>query len=132
MITIKSSTQGDLALELVDLDRYPIADMDHGTGADLLAECQNSMETHGWCNLDGFIRADALAWLNTEANDLLPLADVLHVKRNIYQGAIDHRCPRSPFDFPLLEARKPKQRNGNTEKIYVQGFKLMGSYCTYT
>lgn len=90
------NAQPDLALQLVDLDRYPIADLDNGAGAAFLAECQHSMETNGWCNLDGFIRADALARLNDEANDLLPTAEVLHVKRNIYQGAIDPSLP--PYD----------------------------------
>lgn len=87
----------DIALELVDLDRYPIRDLNSGAGADFLAQCQQSMETHGWCNLDGFIRADALELLNGEAHDLLPTAEVLHVKRNIYQGAID---PSLPEDDP--------------------------------
>ncbi len=90
-----SELQNDAALELVDLGRYPITDLDNGTGADFLAECQHSMETRGWCNLDGFIRADALARLNDEANDLLPSAEVLHVKRNIYQGSIDHSLPEN-------------------------------------
>jgi len=89
MTDINNSIQGDIALGLVDLNRYPIADLDNGAGAEFLAECQHSIETHGWCNLDGFIRANALAELNGEANNLLPTAEVLHVKRNIYQGAID-------------------------------------------
>ena len=90
-------TQHDIALDLIDLDRYPIADLDNGAGADFLAECQRSMADNGWCNLDGFIRADALTHLNAEANTLLPTAEVLHVKRNIYQGAID---PSLPADDP--------------------------------
>lgn len=89
-----SELKNDIALELVDLDRYPIADLDSGAGADFLAECQHGIETHGWCNLDDFIRADALGRLNKEANDLLPAAEVLHVKRNIYQGAIDLSLPK--------------------------------------
>ncbi len=94
MANITHSTQHDMALELVDLDRYPIADLDTGAGAEFLASCQHSMGTNGWCNLDGFIQADALARLNDEANDLLPVAEVLHVKRNIYQGAIDPLLPK--------------------------------------
>ena len=84
----------DIVLDLIDLDRYPIADLDCGAGAEFLAQCQRSMADHGWCNLDGFIRVDALAELNTEANGLLPTAEVLHVKRNIYQGAIDPSLPK--------------------------------------
>ncbi len=90
-------TDRDIALELVDLDRYPIADLDSGKGAAFLAECQNHMEEHGWCNLAGFLRNEALVRLKGEANDLLPTAEVLHVKRNIYQGAID---PSLPEDDP--------------------------------
>ena len=89
--------QADIALELVDLDRYPIADLDAGAGAEFLAACRHSMDSRGWCNLDGFIRPDALALLNGEADDLLPTAEVLHVKRNIYQGAVD---PSVPEDDP--------------------------------
>lgn len=87
----------DCALDLVDLDRYPIADLDGGKGAAFLAECQDHMDQHGWCNLAGFLREDALERLNAEANDLLPTAEILHVKRNIYQGAID---PSLPEDDP--------------------------------
>ena len=87
----------DIALDLVDLERHPIADLDQGAGAAFLAACQNSMEDHGWCSLDGFLRPEALEWLNGEATDLLPSAEVLHVKRNIYQGAID---PSLPEDDP--------------------------------
>lgn len=96
-MTENSHRLPDAALELVDLDRYPIADLDRGPGAAFLAECQRSIETHGWCNLDGFLRSDALEQLNAEANTLLPTAEVLHVKRNIYQGAID---PSLPEDDP--------------------------------
>lgn len=47
--------------------------------------------------MDGFIRPDALARLNAAANALLPTAETLHVKRSIYQGAID---PDLPDDDP--------------------------------
>lgn len=89
--------QHDIALDIIDLERYPIADLDSGAGAEFLAECQRHMDDHGWCNLAGFLRKDALDRLNGEANDLLPTAEILHVKRNIYQGAID---PSLPEDDP--------------------------------
>lgn len=83
----------DAVLALVDLDRYPIADLDAEPGASFLADCQRQMEQHGWCNLDGFIKEDALANLREEANGLLPTARVLTIKRNIYQGAVDETVP---------------------------------------
>ncbi len=87
----------DMALNLVDLGRYPIADLDQGPGAEFLAQCQAQIEEHGWCNLDGFIREDALAALAEESNALLPSAPVLTIKRTIYQGAVD---PNAPADDP--------------------------------
>lgn len=93
-------TPADIALDIVDLKRYPIADLDHGPGAAFLKECQHSMATHGWCNLDGFIRPDRLIDLTAESNSLLPTAEVLTIKRNIYQGAID----------PSLPAGDPRRR----------------------
>ena len=96
-MTGTSRAQQDIALELVDLDRYPICDLDSRQGAAFLAECQHHMDEHGWCNLAGFLRKEALEQLNGEANALLPTAEVLHVKRNIYQGAID---PSLPEDDP--------------------------------
>ena len=93
-MTGMSLRQRDIALELVDLDRYPIADLDSGEGAAFLTKCQRHMDEFGWCNLPGFLREEALDRLNGEANDLLPTADILHVKRNIYQGAIDPSLPK--------------------------------------
>lgn len=97
MTTRPHSAERDIALDIVDLDRYPIADLDQGAGAVFLADCQQGMEANGWCNLDGFIRDEALALLNAEATAFLPQAPVLHVKRNIYQGAVD---PMLPEDDP--------------------------------
>ena len=97
MTNATDAAQHDFALDLVDLERYPIADLDNGAGAEFLARCRRHMQAHGWCNLDGFIHADALARLNAETARLLPGAEILHVRRNIYQGAID---PSLPEDDP--------------------------------
>lgn len=83
------SSHTDMALNLVDLDRYPIADLSQGIGAEFLKQCQDRMEDQGWCNFDGFIRADALEALADEAIGMLPLAEHLIIKRTIYQGDAD-------------------------------------------
>ena len=92
-----SERHTDVALELIDLDRYPIADISQGEGAQFLKECQDQMDRDGWCNFDGFIKPEALALLEAEANELLPTAEVLTIKRTIYQGAVD---PSAPKDDP--------------------------------
>jgi len=93
-VTGGSSTDyPDMAIDLVDLDRYPIEDLDRGRGAEFLRACQEHMEEHGWCNFDGFIRPGALAALTAETNELLPTAETLTIKRNIYQGKVDPSVP---------------------------------------
>ncbi len=94
MPVLNLDTKADMALNLVDLTRYPIVDLDNGAGAAFLKDCQQHMDVHGWCNLDGFIRPDALAALEEESSNLLPTADILTIKRNIYQGAIDPSLPK--------------------------------------
>ena len=88
-------THSDMSLNLVDLDLYPIDNLENGRGAVFLKECQAHMEERGWCNLDGFIKVDALQALAEESNTLLPTAQVLTIKRNIYQGAVDPSLPKS-------------------------------------
>lgn len=87
----------DPLLDLADLTRYPVDDLEHGRGASFLRQCQEQMRTEGWCNFDGFIRRDALDALASEANALLPCAEALTVWRTIYQGEVD---PSLPDDDP--------------------------------
>ena len=75
----------DIIFDLVDLDRYPIHKINTPEGAEFINACTSHMEDHGWCNLDDFIRPDALKTLNAEANSLLPSAETLTIKRTIYQ-----------------------------------------------
>jgi len=91
------STDGDMALNLVDMERFPIENLDEGKGAEFLRECQEHMDEHGWCNFDGFIKPEALEALAVEANELLPTAETLTITRNIYQGKVD---PSAPADDP--------------------------------
>lgn len=89
-----NAENADMALKLVDLSRYPIEDISQGKGAAFLAECQQQMEEHGWCSFDGFIKPDALALLEDEANTLLPTAETLTITRTIYQGKVDPNAPK--------------------------------------
>ena len=93
MLPEPQTSANDAVLALVDLERYPIADIDRGEGAAFLKRCKAEMAEQGWCNFDGFIRADALALLREEANGLLPSAETLTIKRTIYQGDVDPTVP---------------------------------------
>lgn len=95
-MTMKILTKhSDMALNLVDLDRYPITDISKSEGAALLTACQQQMEKQGWCNFDGFIRPEALELLEAEANGLLPSAETLTIKRTIHQGEVDPTAPEN-------------------------------------
>ena len=83
------NTGDDAVLALVDTDRYPIDALETPEGAAFLQDCQDSMAEHGWCNLDGFIRPEAIAALREEARALLPTAQTLRVRRTIYQGQVE-------------------------------------------
>ena len=79
------SKHNDMALNLVDLHRYPISDLNQAEGAEFLLRCQQHMDANGWCSFDDFIRPEALKVLAAEANTLLPNAETLTIKRTIYQ-----------------------------------------------
>ena len=85
----------DMALNLVNLERFPIENLESGKGAAFLKECQDHMKEHGWFNFDGFIKPDALEALAQESNDLLPTAETLTIKRTIYQGKVDPSAPEN-------------------------------------
>lgn len=80
-------------LDLIDLERYPIDDLETGKGAEFVRDCRAQMDAQGWCNLDRFIRPDALSALVAEAGELLPGAEHLTIKRTIYGGKVDASVP---------------------------------------
>ena len=62
------------ALELVDLERYPLDDLDSERGRALVAEMREALERTGAVSLPGFLRTGALAEMVAEAETLAPLA----------------------------------------------------------
>jgi hypothetical protein len=83
---------------VVDLDRYPIHALDEPAGQKLTAACRAEIAGTGACNLQGFIRPDALDRLAREALALEQLAFRKDKIRNAYFTADD---PSLPADHPL-------------------------------
>lgn len=54
----------------VDLDRYPVHDLDSQAGKALVAEAQDMMKRDTLCLLDGFLRDSAVAELSAEITQL--------------------------------------------------------------
>ena len=89
---------GDDVLALIDLERYPLHDLECEKGRQLVSTCRVEMAAQGWCNLAGFIRSDGLDRLAKEALGLLPQGDDLVIKRTVYGEAASNALPKGQAD----------------------------------
>jgi hypothetical protein len=83
---------------LVDLDRFPIHDLESPPGCDLIKNCRSELGDTGACNLQGFIKADDVESLAAEALAVMDLAYHKDTRRNAYFSKDD---PSLPSDHPL-------------------------------
>lgn len=60
-MTQTAATQAPAYADVVDLERYPIHDLDSERGRAFVAECKAELDSSGVCNLEGFIRPEAVA-----------------------------------------------------------------------
>jgi len=60
--------------QLIDLDRYPLNDLDSEAGLELIADTQVSLETTGACSLPGFVRTPVISEMAAQASSLEHLA----------------------------------------------------------
>ncbi|MCZ6669147.1 MAG: hypothetical protein O6932_10840 [Gammaproteobacteria bacterium] len=60
--------------ELIDLDRYPLNDLDSEAGQSLIAETHVSLEKAGCCSLPGFVRQPVISEMAAQASSLEHLA----------------------------------------------------------
>lgn len=72
----------DMTLKLVDLERYPIANLGQGKGAVFLQSCQQQIDENRWCSFEGFIHADAVVAL---ADDQIPADTMI---QQLYESEI--------------------------------------------
>lgn len=73
-----------LAPEMVNLSRYPILDLSSGAARTLVEQCRAQIAADGACNMEAFIKPDAIASLAAEASDLMPQAYVKDYWRNAF------------------------------------------------
>ncbi|MBL6598237.1 MAG: hypothetical protein ISP41_05050 [Alphaproteobacteria bacterium] len=82
--------------DLVDLDRYPIDDLD-GAGAALLQSCQDDLANGAICHLPDFVRPEAIEVIQSEANARRDQTYWMDVERRAYSW-------RNPDDYPAGHA----------------------------
>ena len=92
---------------IVDLDRYPIDDLDSPAGGALIARCREQLEAVGACDLEGFLRADAARAIAAEALDLAPDGFRTDATHNVYfDGPVgDEAPPGDPRRIPVRTAK---------------------------
>ena len=88
------------AAGLVDLERYPIHDLDSARGRALLADCRRQLAATGGANLPRFLSPDIAGSLAAEAMAMKPYGRRQNFSRNIY----------FTDDDPSLPASDPRRR----------------------
>jgi hypothetical protein len=82
---------------LIDLERYPILDLNGDAARDLTAHCREQLDKTGACELPGFLKLDSVEVLVREADLLAPLAYHSVVTGTPYLAVPD---PSLPEDHP--------------------------------
>ena len=83
---------------LVDLERYPIHDLEGARARELIATWRTEFDRTGACNLQGFVTPAGAAELAAEADALMPLAYRNTWTRNFLDEVEDD--PSRPADHP--------------------------------
>ena len=91
---------------LLDLDRYPIDQLDSPAGAALVDRCRAMLDEDGACQLHGFVRPDAVAAMAAEAQALLATGHRTDDTHNVYFETIDESLPESDVRRHLEHSSK--------------------------
>ncbi|MEO7131179.1 MAG: hypothetical protein ABIZ07_07370 [Dermatophilaceae bacterium] len=86
-------TQTPAYADVVDLDVYPIHDLDSHAGKALVQGCRQQLAATGVCTLAGFIRPEAVAAMVTVANEQTDQAWKSDQTHTIYFEPIDESVP---------------------------------------
>ncbi|QFU01817.1 hypothetical protein FIU83_09210 [Halomonas sp. THAF5a] len=99
---------------LIDLERYPIHDLDGARGREMIAECRRQLGHDGCVVLKGFVPDEALARLERETERLSPEAHYNQTETNPYNSAGD----------PSLPASHPMNRFDDRTNGFVAGDRI--------
>ena len=93
--------------DLVDLERYPVHDLESPEGARLVESCRDALRRAGACKLDGFLRPEAVERMAEDGAELaakgFPNDDV----HSVYFTEIDESLPEDdPWRILVRSAQK--------------------------
>jgi len=85
---------------LIALDRYPVNALTSKGGKAFLNQCRDQLAANGCCNLNGFLRPEAVSSLLSESNAWEAVAYRKSIYRNPYHGGDD---PSLPLHHPARQ-----------------------------
>nr|WP_299240814.1 hypothetical protein [uncultured Halomonas sp.] len=92
--------------DVVDLDKYPIHDLDGSEGKALIDSCRKELAKDGCCTLKDFIKPEAVARMVELANQLEDKAWVSDRTHNVYFEPFDETVePDHPLAHPVRSAK---------------------------
>jgi hypothetical protein len=94
--------------DLVDLDRYPIHELDGAAAQSLVAECREGLRSEGAVRLDAFVRKDAIGRMAEEASVIAAQGYPNDASHNCYfDDEIDESLPEDhPRRIMVRSAQK--------------------------
>ena len=93
--------------DVVDLDRYPINDLDNDRGRAFVADCRAQLRRDGVCNLPGFVTAQAGTEMIRHAAELASAAHSTDNTHTIYFEPTDESVPAThPLAAQQRSAKK--------------------------
>jgi hypothetical protein len=106
-----TDTAASVARSLIDIDRYPVDDLTSPAGRNLVERCRTELQAGGACQLEGFLRDDAIASLSAEAAALSDGAFTNTAVHNAYFEDVDESLPED-------DARRIMQRASQATVAY--------------
>lgn len=93
-----ATTTRPVYADVVDLDKYPIHNLDSDEGRALIDSCRKELAKDGCCTLKGFIKSEAVAQMAELANKLEDKAWISDRTHNVYFKPFDETVEA---DHPL-------------------------------